>query len=152
VGVLVFLLFSLFVLVAVARSSHLAAPEASIPVTLHPDWGNRWETDVKKGVDYIPPAVTPPYKVLEGFARDVESPAIAKEVIGRLGLRMTPDELLGNLTVEPDAQSSGIRVSYRDPARETPQRARKIVRTVAVVAGERVRRERPPTTTSGRFE
>jgi len=80
------------------------------------------------------------------MARDIESesPAIAREVIGRLGLRMTPDELLGNLTVEPDAQSPGIRVSYRDPARETPQRTRKIVRAFVVAAAdEDVRVETP---------
>jgi capsular polysaccharide biosynthesis protein len=73
-----------------------------------------------------PPAVTPPRKVVESFARDIDSPAIAEEVIRRLGLRMTPDELLRNPTVEPEPESAfSIRISYRDPARETPQRARR---------------------------
>jgi capsular polysaccharide biosynthesis protein len=78
------------------------------------------------------------------FARDVESPAIAEEVIRRLGLRMTSDELLENLTVEPDPESAeGIRLTYRDPARETPRRVWRIVLTVAVAAAERIRKEFP---------
>jgi capsular polysaccharide biosynthesis protein len=78
------------------------------------------------------------------FARDIESPAIAEEVIRRLGLRMTEDELLENLTVEPDPESAdGIRLTYRDPGQEEPRKARRIVHTVAVVAVERVRKEIP---------
>ena len=133
----------LFVLFAVALSSQLRyeAPEASLLVPLESDWGGRWETGVK-GVKFIPLAVTPPHRVVVSFARDVESPAIAEEVIRRLGLRMTPDDLLENLTVEPDTESaSAIRLTYRDPARENPRRARRIVLTVAVVAAERIRKE-----------
>ncbi len=112
-------------------------------VPLEPDWGGRWETGVP-GIKFIPLYVTPPHRVVVSFARDVESPVIAEEVIRRLGLRMTPDELLENLTVEPDPESTdSIRLTYRDPARETPRRARKIVRTVAVVAAERIRKEIP---------
>ncbi len=40
-----------------------------------------------------------------GIARDIDTTAIAKEVIQQLGLRMTPGELLGNLTVQPDTAS-----------------------------------------------
>src|SRR5829696_6272113 len=120
----------LFVLFAVALSSQREAPEASFRLTLEPDWGGRWETGVK-GVKFIPLYVTPPHRVVVSFARDVESSAIAEEVIRRLGLRMTPDELLENLTVEPDPESAdGIRLTYRDPAQETPRRARRIVSTV----------------------
>jgi len=134
---LVLFLFVLVAVVALFFSTRPGTPVASGSVLLQPDWGKRWETGVA-GVQFIPPGVTPPRRVNATIARDIESPAIAKEVIGRLGLRMTPDELLGNLTVEPDAQSSGIRLSYRDPAREAPQRARRIVRTVVVVAAERI--------------
>ncbi len=57
---------------------------------------------------------------------------------------MTPDELLGNLTTEPEPESAfAIRLTYRDPASETPQRARRIVRTVAVEAHGRFRKETP---------
>ena len=133
----------LFVLFAVALSSQREAPEASFRLTLEPDWGGRWESGVK-GVKFIPLAVTPPHRVVVSFARDVESPAIAEEVIRRLGLRMTPDELLENLTVEPDPESAdGIKLTYRDPAQETPRRARRIVLTVVVVAVERIRKEIP---------
>jgi capsular polysaccharide biosynthesis protein len=95
------------------------------------------------GGPLYPPEVTPPRRVVVAMARDIETPTVAEAVIRRLGLRMTPDELLGNLTVEPDAQSSGIKLSYRDPARETPQRARKIVRAFVVVADEHIRVETP---------
>ena len=81
---------------------------------------------------------------MEGFARDIESPAIAKETIRRLDLEMTPDELLGNLNAEPEPGSAfRIRLTYRDPTGETLERARRIVHTVAEVATERVRKETP---------
>ena len=133
----------LFVLLAVALSSQREAPEASFRLTLEPDWGGRWESGVK-GVKFIPLYVTPLHRVVVSFARDIESPAIAEEVIRRLGLQMTPNELLENLTVEPDPESaSAIRLTYRDPARETPRRARRIVLTVRVVAAQHISKEFP---------
>jgi capsular polysaccharide biosynthesis protein len=133
----------LFVLLAVALSSQREAPEASFRLTLEPDWGGRWESGVK-GVKFIPLYVTPLHRVVVSFARDIESPAIAEEVIRRLGLQMTPDELLENLTVEPDPESAdGIRLTYRDPAQDNPRRARRIVSTIAIVATERICKEIP---------
>ena len=97
-----------------------------------------------KGVKFIPLYVKPLHRVVVSFARDIESPAIAEEVIRRLGLRMTTDKLLENLTVEPDRESAdGIRLTYRDPAQDTPRRARRIVSTIAIVATERIRKEIP---------
>jgi capsular polysaccharide biosynthesis protein len=142
-SIILFLAPVLVILVAVALSTRPSAPEASISVLLRPDWGGRWETGVP-GVKFIPLYVTPPHRVVVSFARDIESPAIAEEVTRRLGLRITPDELLENLTVEPDPESAdGIRLTYRDPARENPRRDRKIVHTVAAVAAERIRKETP---------
>jgi capsular polysaccharide biosynthesis protein len=133
----------LFVLFAVALSSQREAPEASFRLTLEPDWGGRWESGVK-GLKFIPLYVKSLHRVVVGFARDIESPAIAEEVIRRLSLQMTPDELLSNLTAEPDPESAeGIMLTYRDPAQETPRRARRIVSTVAIVATERIRKEIP---------
>jgi hypothetical protein len=139
---LVLFLFVLVAVVALFFSTRPGAPVASVWVLPQPDWGGKWETRVP-GVHFIPPEVTPPRRVVVAMARDIETPTVAEAVIRRLGLRMTPDELLGNLTVEPDAQSSGIKLSYRDPARETPQRARKIVRAFVVVADEHIRVETP---------
>jgi capsular polysaccharide biosynthesis protein len=143
-SIILFLAPVLVILAAVALSARPSAPEASISVLLRPDWGGKWETGVP-GVKFIPLYVTPPHRVVVSFARDIESPAIAEEVIRRLGLdKMTPDELLGNLTVEPDPESAEyIRLTYRDPAREDPRRARRIVRTVAVVAASSIRKEIP---------
>jgi hypothetical protein len=76
------------------------------------------------------------------MAKEIERPEVAGEVIGRLGLdKMTPDELLKNLTVHP--RRASIAISYCDPARESPRRARRVVRTVAAVASERIRKETP---------
>jgi hypothetical protein len=138
------IIVAIVILVAVALAARPSAPEASFVVLLEPDWKGRWETGVP-GVKFIPLAVTAPESVKVSFARDIRgNPAIAEEVIRRLGLesKMTKGELLENLTVEPDS-ADGIRLTYRDPARGTPQRARKIVRTVAVVAAERIRKEIP---------
>ena len=99
--------------------------------------------DRRSGGQIHPPAVTPPRRVVVGIARDIESLAIAKETIERLELRMTPYELLQNLTVKPGGSTFAIRISYRDPTAKNPQRARRIVLTVAEVAGERIRKETP---------
>jgi capsular polysaccharide biosynthesis protein len=120
-----------------------AGVEASFLVPLEPDWGGRWETGVQE-VKFIPLYVTPSHRVVVSFARDIERKTIAEEVIRRLGLRMTEDELLENLTAEPDPESAdGIKLTYRDPTEEDSRRARRIVRTVAVVATERIRKEIP---------
>jgi hypothetical protein len=116
------IIVAIVILVAVALAARPSAPEASFVVLLEPDWKGRWETGVP-GVKFIPLAVTAPESVKVSFARDIRgNPAIAEEVIRRLGLesKMTKGELLENLTVEPDS-ADGIRLTYRDPARETPK-------------------------------
>ena len=96
--------------------------------------------DRRSGGPFYPPSVTPPRRVVASIARDIERPAVAKETIERLGLKMAPEELLENLSVEVDPRSiHGIRVTYRDPTAEDPQRARRIVRAFALAASGRVR-------------
>jgi capsular polysaccharide biosynthesis protein len=76
---------------------------------------------------------------LEGLvfatAEAVESPSIAREVIQRLDLRTTPDELLKNLTAEQVEAIQFIRLSYRDT---DPERAQRVVNAVGVVSSERI--------------
>ncbi len=140
-SIILFLAPALVILVAVALSARPSAPEASISVLLRPDWGGKWATG-EPGVKFIPPAVTPPRDVAKRIARDIESHAIAKETIERLGLKMTPEELLENLSAEADPEiADGIRLTYRDPTAENPQRARRIVRAYALSASGRVRVE-----------
>jgi capsular polysaccharide biosynthesis protein len=72
----------------------------------------------------------------------IDSPAIAEEVIKRLGLSgIEPGELLENLAL---AKAGGsfivVKLSYKDT---NPQRAQRIANTVAQVASERIRKETP---------
>jgi hypothetical protein len=136
---------------AAALSPHLTAPTASATAYVVRDevWSNEWEDRLETGVPgvmFIPPDIPPPPPaVATAMAKEIERPEVAGEVIGRLGLqnKMTPDELLKNLSVTPHRES--IAISYRDPssASESPDRARRVVRTVAAVASERIRKETP---------
>ena len=63
----------------------------------------------------------------------IETRPVAEEAIQRLGLRMKPAELLDRLTVEQDAGTSFIRLTYEDT---DPVKATKIVNTVGEVFSE----------------
>jgi capsular polysaccharide biosynthesis protein len=65
----------------------------------------------------------------------INSRSVAEEAIQRLGLEMTPGQLLSNLTVEQIGGTQFIRLSYSDV---DPERAKKVVNTVANVASERI--------------
>jgi len=60
---------------------------------------------------------------------------VAEGAIQRLGLEMSPDELLNKLTIEQVETSQFIRLGYTDT---DPQRAQQIVNTVGVVSSERI--------------
>jgi capsular polysaccharide biosynthesis protein len=60
---------------------------------------------------------------------------VAEEVIQRLGLDISPDELLSNLTVEQVETSQFIQLSYADT---DPGRAEEVVNTVGQVSSERI--------------
>jgi receptor protein-tyrosine kinase len=57
----------------------------------------------------------------------------AKEAVRRLGLEMSPDELLGNLTVEPVEGTNLLRLTYEGT---DPERAARIAGTLAELATE----------------
>jgi capsular polysaccharide biosynthesis protein len=63
------------------------------------------------------------------------SPPVAKETIGRLGLEMSPAELLDNLTVEQAESKTFIVLTYQGTDRV---KATQIVNTLAKVASERI--------------
>jgi uncharacterized protein involved in exopolysaccharide biosynthesis len=65
----------------------------------------------------------------------LHSRAVAEETIRRLGLKMSPAELLHNLTVEDDPGTMFIRLTYTDT---DPARARLVVNTVGQVVREHV--------------
>ena len=60
---------------------------------------------------------------------------VAEEAIRRLGLEMSPDELLNKLTIEQVETSQFIRLGYTDT---DPVRAQQIVNTVGAVSSERI--------------
>jgi capsular polysaccharide biosynthesis protein len=85
----------------------------------------------------IPNAPTPETlrALTQTMVHAIDSRPVAEEVIQRLGLQMKPAELLDNLTIEQDAGTSFIRLTYEDT---DPERARLIVNTVSEVSSERI--------------
>jgi capsular polysaccharide biosynthesis protein len=65
----------------------------------------------------------------------IDSRPVASEAIQRLGLRMEPDALLGNLDIEQVESSTFIQLTYTDT---DPQRAQRVVNTVGEVSSERI--------------
>jgi capsular polysaccharide biosynthesis protein len=67
------------------------------------------------------------------MAYAIDSRPVAEEAIGRLGLEMSPAELLDNLTVEQVENTQSIVLTYEDT---NPAKATKIVNTVGEVSSE----------------
>jgi capsular polysaccharide biosynthesis protein len=65
----------------------------------------------------------------------IDSRPVAEEVIQRRGLRMDPQNLLNNLTVEQIEDTQFLLVSYRDT---DPERAKEIIDAVSDVSTERI--------------
>ena len=65
----------------------------------------------------------------------IESRPVAEEAIQRLGLELSPDQLLNNLTVEQVETSQFIQLTYTD---SDPGRAEEVVNTVGQVSSERI--------------
>ena len=65
----------------------------------------------------------------------IDTRPVAREAIRRLDVRMSPDELLNNLTVEQVESSQFLRLTYTDT---DPARAMQVVNTVGQVSSERI--------------
>jgi capsular polysaccharide biosynthesis protein len=65
----------------------------------------------------------------------IDTRPVAEEVIRRLDLRMSPDELLTNLTVEQVETSQFVQMTYTDT---DPERATQVVNTFGQVSSERI--------------
>jgi len=82
------------------------------------------------------PAAAPGLQqVTQTVVTAVSSRSVAKDVITRLDLKMTPTDLLDNLTAEQIPSTQFIRVDYKDPNAE---RARDVANTVAEVFSRRI--------------
>ena len=65
----------------------------------------------------------------------IDTRPVADEAIQRLGLGISPDELLGNLNIEQIESSQFILLSYTD---SDPETATQVVNTVGQVSSERI--------------
>jgi capsular polysaccharide biosynthesis protein len=112
-------LASAFVAVVVYAESALQTPTYEATAVLLV--GSKEPSDGK--IRLIPNALPPErlWTLAHMTARAVETRPVAERVIKRLGLRMTSDELLADLTVEQVESSEFIRLTYTDtdPGRTT---------------------------------
>ena len=67
------------------------------------------------------------------MALAIDTRPVAEEVIGRLGLEMSPEKLLDNLTIEQDENMPFLILTYRST---DPYKAKQIVNTVGKVSSE----------------
>ena len=106
--------------------------EASATAVLEPVWGGEWKVGTRGDIEFRE-------RALEAMEA-IDNPAIAEEVIRRLGLdgSMEPADLLDNLTVEEIEDTQFVQLSYRDA---NPLRAQRIANAVAKVASEEVGQE-----------
>jgi capsular polysaccharide biosynthesis protein len=81
----------------------------------------------------IPKRFLAPQQLAQRMVVATRSRPVAEEAIRRLELDTSPDELLGNLTVEQVENTSFIVLSYEDT---DPERAELIVNTVGNVSSE----------------
>jgi capsular polysaccharide biosynthesis protein len=72
----------------------------------------------------------------------LNSQRVADAAINELNLRITPDQLLGNLRVEQVGETQFIQINYSDP---NPERAQQIANTLGTVASEQISKLYPDT-------
>jgi capsular polysaccharide biosynthesis protein len=101
---------------------------AKLAVGVGQEPGVSQDTDLSKNVEGL-------QQISLSVVEAIQSRTVAQEVIQRLGLRMKPDELSENLTVEPEESTVFIHLSYRDT---DPERAQQIVNAVGIVSSEQV--------------
>jgi capsular polysaccharide biosynthesis protein len=65
----------------------------------------------------------------------IDTRPVAEEAIRRLGLELSPDQLLNNLSIEQIESSQYIQLSYTDT---DPARSAQVVNTVGEVSSERI--------------
>jgi len=79
-------------------------------------------------------------QLAQTMAEGVNSRPVAEGVVQQLNLQMSPETLLGHLTVEHVPDTQFVRVSYQDPS---PEGAQEIVNTLGDVFSEQISEESP---------
>src|SRR5215207_9682955 len=123
------------VAVGVAGASLLQTPTYEASALVLVDEGSPAQGAGNGKIQLIPnaPAGETLRALTQTMIHAIDSRPVAQEAIQRLGLRMKPAELLDRLTVEQDAGTSFIRLTYEDT---DPVKATKIVNTVGEVFSE----------------
>jgi capsular polysaccharide biosynthesis protein len=123
------------VAVTLASSTRTPTYEASAQVWVDWQQGDQ-QTYVTRGgeeIQPLPPGGEGLQTIILTMIHAIDSRAVAKEAIQRLGLQMGPAELLDNLTVEQVENTSFILLSYEAA---NPKRAQQIANTVGEVSSE----------------
>src|SRR5215217_7764752 len=84
-------------------------------------------------IQTLHPKVEGPQMLIPAMIYATDSRPVAEEVIGRLGLKMSPAQLLDNLTIEQDENMPFLILTYKGT---DPQKAQQIVNTVGKVSSE----------------
>jgi receptor protein-tyrosine kinase len=126
---------SLLVAVVVYTASALQTPtyEASVQMWVNFQKLDDLPTRAAGGVEGV-------QLLTQLMALAIDTRPNAKEAVRRLGLEMSPDELLSNLTVEPVEDTNLLRLTYEGT---DPERAARIAGTLAEVASEQTVEESP---------
>jgi capsular polysaccharide biosynthesis protein len=96
-------------------------------------WVDVRSTECSRGICLIPNAPSASLTRLATQEVRIDSPSVAKEAIRRVGLEMSPDELLHGLRVQ--RVEPIIQLSYTDT---DPKRAQEVVGPVGRIAAERI--------------
>lgn len=89
----------------------------------------------QRGTDEIPEDVFDLQQLTQTMTEAVHSRPVAEEVIRRLDLRETPEDLLQNMSAEQINATQFIQVNYTDP---DPQRAVRVANTIGEVFPEQI--------------
>jgi capsular polysaccharide biosynthesis protein len=125
------------VAVTLASSTRMLMYEASAQVWVDQKQGvqQTYVTGSGEEIQTLPPKGEGLQTIILTMIHAIDSRPLAEEVIGRLGLRMEPAELLDNLAIEQVDSTSFIRLTYKGT---DPYKATQIVNTVGEVSSERI--------------
>jgi capsular polysaccharide biosynthesis protein len=97
--------------------------------------GQKELSDGKGGLIPLAPSPETLQQLTHTMVVAIESRPVTEEAIRRLGLEVSPDQLLNNLSIEQIESSQFIQLSYTDT---DPWRAAKVANAVGRVSSDRV--------------